>query len=230
MHPSHWHKSVLTLFGCCTGRAAARKWPVVVTVAWSRGLDRRRDTAALRSGSDPGCLADPVQVAHWQLEALIGGKPWPLSLPQTASATLNVPATECDSFRCRPGDVTGRRDANSVTLTDRDWVATAAGQCQWPGGLHWQESKSSVTALTGPGPVAMIGAITQKLRRLCTNYAEITQITQKLCIHHAEITHVTQKLRRNYAKITQKLRRNYAKITQKKLRKNYACVCNLRNF
>ena len=72
--------------------------------------------------------------------------------------------------------------------------------------------------------------ITQKLRRLCTNYAEITQITQKLCIHHAEITHVTQKLRRNYAKITQKLRRNYAKITQKKLRKNYACVCNLRNF
>jgi len=37
--------------GCCTGRAAARKWPVVVTVAWSRGLDR--DTAALRSGSDP---------------------------------------------------------------------------------------------------------------------------------------------------------------------------------
>ena len=29
---------------------------------------------------------------------------------------------------------------------------------------------------------------------------------------------------------TQKLRRNYVTITQKKLRKNYACVCNLRNL
>ena len=56
---------------------------------------------------------------------------------------------------------------------------------------------------------------------------------QKLRRNYAEITHVTQKLRKNYAEITQKLRKNYAKITQKKLRrlrKNYACVCNLRNL
>ena len=51
----------------------------------------------------------------------------------------------------------------------------SSSSCQWPGGL--QESKSSVT---GPGPVAMIGAITQKLRRLCRNYAEIKQIMHKL--------------------------------------------------
>ena len=118
MHPSHWHKSVLTLFGCCTGRAAARKWPVVVTVAWSRGLDR--DTAALRSGSDPasGRPGSSCSLA-------VGGTDWWQALrlaSESASATLNVPATECDSCRCRPGDVTGRRDANSVALrlTDRD--------------------------------------------------------------------------------------------------------------
>ena len=135
MHPSHWHKSVLTLFGCCTGRAAARKWPVVVTVAWSRGLDR--DTAALLSGSDPGRRGSSCSLAVRRSEALIGGKQPAARASQSASATLtrnlNVPATECDSCRCRPGDVTGRRDANSVALTDRDWVATAAGPCQCPG-------------------------------------------------------------------------------------------------
>jgi len=104
--------------GCCTGRAAARKWPVVVTVAWSRGLDR--DTAALRSGSDPasGRPGSSCSLA-------VGGTDWWQALrlaSESASATLNVPATECDSCRCRPGDVTGRRDANSVALrlTDRD--------------------------------------------------------------------------------------------------------------
>jgi hypothetical protein len=78
--------------------------------------------------------------------------------------------------------------------------------------------------------------------RLCAgshdwkNYAEITHVTQKLRRNYAEITQKLRMLRRNYAEITQimqKLRRNYAKITQKKLRrlrKNYACVCNLRNL
>ncbi len=56
---------------------------------------------------------------------------------------------------------------------------------------------------------------------------------QKLRMLRRNCAEITQKLRRNYAKITQKLRKNYAKITQKKLRKlrkNYACVCNLRNL
>jgi len=124
MHPSHWHKSesVLTLFGCCTGRAAARKWPVVVTVAWSRGLDR--DTAALLSGSDPGRRGSSCSLA-------VGGTDWWQALAsESASATfkltrnLNVPATECDSFRCRPGDVTGRRDSDATvwpSLTVTEW-------------------------------------------------------------------------------------------------------------
>jgi len=77
-----------------------------------------------RPCSQARTLADAVQVAHWQSEALIGGKQPAARASQSASATLtrnlNVPATECDSCRCRPGDVTGRRDANSVALTDRD--------------------------------------------------------------------------------------------------------------
>jgi len=85
-------------------------------------------TRTQRPCSQARTLADAVQVAHWQSEALIGGKQPAAAAPgrasESASATLtrnlNVPATECDSCRCRPGDVTGRRDANSVALTDRD--------------------------------------------------------------------------------------------------------------
>ena len=80
--------------------------------------------------------------------------------------------------RCPPG----RQVSGFLTHTPAgpSQSESSSSQCQWPGGLHWQESKSSVTALTGPGPVAMIGAITQKLRRLCRNYAEIKQIMHKL--------------------------------------------------
>ena len=76
----------------------------------------------------------------------------------------------------------------------------------------------------GCARAAMIGAITQKLRRNYADYAQITQKLRRLRRNYAYITQKLRMLRRNYAEITQKLRRNYAEITQKLRKKNYAKI------
>ena len=67
----------------------------------------------------------------------------------------------------------------------------------------------------GCARIAMIGGITQKLRRNYADYAEIT---------HAEIMLLSRRNNACYAEITQKLRRNYAEITPKSRKKNCAKI------
>ena len=75
--------------------------------------------------------------------------------------------------RLPPGQPFPTRQASIRILRTRPPGLHSPSQVQVGPGA----SKSSVT---GPGPVAMIGAITQKLRRLCRNYAEFKQIMHKL--------------------------------------------------
>ena len=87
-----------------------------------------------------------------------------------------------------------------------------------------EEIKSLHDKPNGCARAAMIGAITQKLRRNYADYAQITQKLRRLRRNYAYITQKLRMLRRNYAEITQKLRRNYAEITQKLRKKNYAKI------
>jgi len=92
------------------------------------------------------------------------------------------------------------------------------------GRLGGGEIKSLHDKPNGCARAAMIGAITQKLRRNYADYAQITQKLRRLRRNYAYITQKLRMLRRNYAEITQKLRRNYAEITQKLRKKNYAKI------
>ena len=114
-------------------------------------------------------------------------------------------------------DVTLRRDCRghiSYCSIQRNTLTTP-----WGGGIKSLHDKPN-----GCARAAMIGAITQKLRRNYADYAQITQKLRRLRRNYAYITQKLRMLRRNYAEITQKLRRNYAEITQKLRKKNYAKI------
>ena len=136
--------------------------------------------------------------------------------PGAPAPTAAGPGRLVGPARRRPGaGALERRRPGAPAPWRRHRLGPPAGTVGAAGG---GEIKSLHDKPNGSARAAMIGAITQKLRRNYADYAQITQKLRRLRRNYAYITQKLRMLRRNYAEITQKLRKNYAKKITQKLR------------